>query len=118
MGMPRTRKIGTPSRKFESLQKYNPAMNAANELSAIFEEYIPALNQLQEPEASEKPSPSKWSKKECIGHLIDSAHNNIRRFIVAQYEDNPVINYRQDDWVRINHYQEQPLINLIRLWCL
>jgi hypothetical protein len=36
-------------------------------------------------------------QKELIGHLIGSAQNNTRRFIVAQYEDNPVITYKQDN---------------------
>lgn len=65
-----------------------------------------------------KPSPVKWSKKEIIGHLIDSAHSNARRFVVAQYEDNPEIIYNQDKWVAICNYQQWDSLSLIRLWCL
>ena len=63
------------------------------------------LRNINEEKFSRKPSPVKWSKKEIIGHLIDSAQNNIRRFIVAQYEDTPTITYNQDTWVAINNYQ-------------
>ncbi len=65
---------------------------------------------------SYKPSPGKWSKKEIIGHLIDSAQNNIRRFIVAQYEDIPHIIYNQDQWVALSDYQHRDDHELVELW--
>jgi len=89
-----------------------------SKLQETINEYLPALKALSEEEASVKPNPDKWSKKELIGHLIDSAQNNIRRFIVAQYEESPLIIYKQDDWVRINNYQSYPLTDLIELWYL
>jgi len=89
-----------------------------SELLTTINEYLPKLNSLNEEETSIKPSPNKWSKKEILGHLIDSAQNNIRRFIVAQYEDTPAITYRQDDWVSMNHYQSYSLKELIQLWYL
>jgi len=90
----------------------------ASELQTVIDEYLPQLNQLNENESSIKPSPAKWSKKEIIGHLIDSAQNNIRRFIVAQYEENAFIVYQQDEWVRLNNYQSYDLSDLIKLWYL
>ena len=89
-----------------------------SELSASVEKYLPALRAITAEEFSFKPSPSKWSKKEILGHLIDSAQNNIRRFIVAQYEDQPKIVYNQDKWVAITDYQHYNLPDLIQLWCL
>lgn len=90
----------------------------ASELLATTNDYLEKLNHLNEEQSSIKPSPNKWSKKEIIGHLIDSAQNNIRRFIVAQYEENPLIIYQQDNWVRINNYQSCSLNELIQLWYL
>jgi hypothetical protein len=90
----------------------------ANELQNRINEYLPLLKALDEDRASIKPSPVKWSKKEILGHLLDSAQNNIRRFIVAQYEENPKITYQQDDWVRINNYQSSKLEELVQLWYL
>jgi hypothetical protein len=90
----------------------------ASELLAIIDEYLPQLKALEEKHSSVKPLPNKWSKKEIIGHLVDSAHNNLRRFIVAEYEENPLIVYKQDYWVNINNYQSYSLIDLIQLWYL
>jgi hypothetical protein len=65
-----------------------------------------------------QPDPEKWSKKEILGHLVDSAQNNIRRFIVAQYEETPTILYSQDAWVAFAGYRDYPVQELIALWAL
>ena len=88
------------------------------ELEEVLGNYLPQLNQLTEDKSSSKPLPTKWSKKEILGHLIDSAQNNLRRFIVAQYEQNPKITYRQDFWVKSVNYQEWKLNDLVPLWYL
>ena len=44
-----------------------------------------------------KTQPEKWSKAEVVGHLIDSAQNNIQRFIRAQYEGAPNHFYNQNE---------------------
>ena len=88
----------------------------AQQLQALIESYLPLLREASQNDLDDKPSPSKWSKKELIGHLIDSAQNNIRRFIMAQYEESPVIIYNQDQWVAINHYQQWDTKQLINLW--
>lgn len=90
----------------------------ASELEAIIRQHLPALYTLPAEKTVYKPSPSKWSKKEIIGHLIDSAQNNIRRFLVAQYEEKPHIVYNQDKWVTICAYQDYPYNDLIDLWQL
>ena len=88
------------------------------ELKNIFKNYGEKLKHLSEEEFSLKPRPEKWSKKEELGHLVDSAHNNLRRFIVGQYETNPKIIYEQDTWVRLADYQNQSASELIQLWML
>jgi len=90
----------------------------ALQLESVFDQYLPALRNVPENEMLYKSSPSKWSKKEIVGHTIDSAQNNIRRFIVAQYEDTPAIGYNQDEWVIITGYQDYDLPDLINLWYL
>jgi len=87
-------------------------------LEAIIDQHTAALHAMLKDKLAYKPSPTKWSKKEIIGHMIDSAQNNIRRFIVAQYEDEPYIVYKQDDWVSISNYQNYDTTNLINLWQL
>jgi hypothetical protein len=88
----------------------------ASELNKIIEDHLSALRSLSQEKFHFKSSPTKWSKKEILGHLVDSAQNNIRRLIVAQYDERPKIVYDQDKWVAIVNYQQYPLTDLINLW--
>ena len=90
----------------------------ASQLRNIVIEYTSLLQQADEKSYLFKVSANKWSKKEILGHLVDSAQNNISRFIVAQYEDVPKIVYNQDSWVAISDYQNYPIGDLITLWRL
>jgi len=90
----------------------------AEELNTIINKYRSSFQSIDEDEFNFKPSPVKWSKKEILGHLIDSAQNNIRRFIVAQYEDKPKIVYNQDKWVALSDYQHYNRDDLVQLWWL
>ncbi len=92
--------------------------NTIEQLERIIGDYTSQLQGLNEESFSLKPSPSRWSGKEFLGHLIDSAQNNIRRFVVAQYEDQPYIVYAQNDWVTAADYQHYPLNDLIAVWVL
>lgn len=90
-----------------------------DELDSIVNDFARKFDQYSEDELSEKPRPDKWSKKEVIGHLIDSGQNNLRRFIVGQYESNPPkIVYEQDFWVKANDYQKMKGKDVIELWRL
>jgi hypothetical protein len=71
---------------------------------------------ISEEEWSYKISPEKWSKKEILGHLCDSALTNIRRFVVTQYKENDNIVYDQDFWVKAQNYQDIPVSEVISLW--
>ena len=90
----------------------------ALELDTIIDQHLSALQFIPEDKLDYKPSPTKWSKKEILGHLVDSAQSNIRRFIVAQYEEQPKIIYDQDKWVAITNYQRYKMPDLISLWYL
>ncbi|MBP1682913.1 MAG: DinB superfamily protein [Ignavibacteriaceae bacterium] len=71
-----------------------------------------------EGELRRKPTPDKWSKKELLGHLVDSAANNHHRFIKAQFLPSPMFveGYAQNDWVRIQNYNEKETKQLVELW--
>ena len=90
----------------------------ALDLDRIIDQHLSALQFIPEDKFDYKPSPTKWSKKEILGHLVDSAQSNIRRFIMAQYEEQPKITYNQDKWVAITNYQHYKLPDLISLWYL
>ena len=88
------------------------------QLEAIVNEYSVKFFNFSEETLSFKPVINKWSKKEIIGHLIDSAQNNIRRFVTAQYQTNPHVVYEQNIWVSVQHYQDYNSVALINLWQL
>jgi hypothetical protein len=70
-----------------------------------------------EAESEERPSPERWTKKEVVGHLIDSASNNHQRFVrgqIASGQDFP--RYDQEAWVRVQGYQSARWQDLIDLW--
>ena len=90
-----------------------------SELQKIISEYSLKISSMPEDDFSAKPSAVKWSKKEVLGHLIDSAQNNLRRFICGQYEAVPSkIVYDQDHWVTLNAYQQAESKEIIALWVL
>ena len=61
----------------------------------------------------------KWSRKQIIGHLIDSAANNHSRFVRAQFNDDLVFpGYEQEAWVDSQRYQEKDWNELVQLWRL
>jgi hypothetical protein len=88
------------------------------DITRVLDEMEPSLRAISDAEFSAKPRQDKWSKKEVIGHLIDSAHNNLRRFISARSEDRPKIIYEQDFWVEANGYQSATKEDVITLWRL
>ena len=71
-----------------------------------------------EAELVQRPAPGRWSRKEILGHLIDSALNNYQRFVLAQLASGPLqlVAYDQDAWVCIGGYQHQPAAALLTLW--
>ena len=91
----------------------------AGELREIVREYDKKISALSDSEFAAKPLPHKWSKKEVVGHLIDSAQNNLRRFICGQYEATPPhIVYQQDFWVVANDYQSMDRRDMLLFWRL
>ncbi|HWA33224.1 MAG TPA: DinB family protein [Cyclobacteriaceae bacterium] len=93
--------------------------HVVTELNDIVTEYSERISRISDKDLSNKPLPNKWSKKEVLGHLIDSGQNNLRRFISGQYESTPPkIFYDQDFWVKANDYQHRPAADVIELWTL
>ena len=93
-------------------------IKAKAEILEIITQAMQNFEQIDPPSWNKKPNRSTWSKKELLGHLIDSASNNLRRFIVAQYEQGTKIIYDQDKWVDYQNYQAQEIDDLKLLWKL
>jgi len=67
--------------------------------------------------ASYKPAENRWSRKEILGHLIDSAVNNHLRFVGAQFDPALVTaSYEQERWVSAQSYATEPWPDLVNLW--
>ena len=59
----------------------------------------------------------KWSAKQIIGHLIDSACNNHQRFVRAQFTNDLVCSgYDQEAWVSSQKYNDETWPDLVHLW--
>jgi len=80
---------------------------------------IPKLEAISDADAALPRAPGKWSRKEIVGHLLDSASINHQRFVRAQFTDELVCpTYDQDAWVRAQRYREAPWNELVSLWAL
>lgn len=77
------------------------------------------LLEIPENQSAIPRSEGKWSPKEIIGHLIDSAANNHQRFVRAQFTDELIfVGYEQENWVRVQNYQGEVWADLVQLWKL
>lgn len=89
-----------------------------NRLNVVLEVVPPLLQKINEEEFSRKTSLEKWSKKEVLGHLLDSATNNHQRFVRCQYENYIITPYEQNQLVRVNHYQALDTTHIINFWTI
>lgn len=87
------------------------------EFRSTIEAATTQLRAITEAASSERPAPTKWSKKEIIGHLIDSASNNHQRFVRLQLGDQLSLpGYEQEGWVGVQQYQNESWEQLVQLW--
>lgn len=96
-----------------------PDMKLAMKQLAHYVETIPGkYSAFDEQTLTRFPAPGKWSKKQVLGHLIDSAINNLKRFTDMQCMPSPYIvqRYQQNELMSINNYQELPLDHILSLW--
>jgi hypothetical protein len=86
-------------------------------LTQTIERELSNLRALDEQRASAPREPGKWSPKEELGHLIDSAANNHLRF--ARGAMQPEVRdpgYAQEDWVRLHGYSGMQWDSLVNFW--
>jgi hypothetical protein len=88
----------------------------SSHLSEIVNASAERMKKISASDWEQRKAPGKWSKKEILGHLIDSAANNHQRFVRAQYADKTPISYDGDQWVSLEKHHEAPVQNLIGLW--
>jgi DinB superfamily len=103
------------------LKDANVAMLGPAELSerlaVVLRNAMPWLVTLSEAEASVPEREGKWSAKQVIGHLIDSAVNNLPRIVRMQIETGPSLSgYEQMEWVSLQHYSKREWSQVLALW--
>jgi hypothetical protein len=92
-------------------------MKSLNQLQTIIQKSPARLHKLGAKKAAIKPKPDKWSAKEELGHLLDSAVNNHQRIVRVQMEDGLALpGYQQENWVKLHAYQDREWSELISLW--
>lgn len=92
-------------------------LNIANDLRETIETALPLLEAIADGDASVPRAPGKWSRKEVLGHLIDSACNNQQKFVRTMAQPKlDFVGYQQDFWVESQNYNTAEWRGLIALW--
>jgi hypothetical protein len=91
----------------------------ADALVARVEDTARRLRGANDALAAARPAPGRWCGKEMLGHLVDSATNNLQRFVRAQLAAELAFpGYEQDAWVSAQGYAEASWRDLVDLWRL
>jgi len=88
-------------------------MTHGDQLRTSVDRATPLLHAISDDVASAPTAPGKWSRKQLIGHLIDSATNNHQRFVRVEPEG---FKYDQNYWVETQQYARASWPSLIALW--
>jgi hypothetical protein len=80
-------------------------------------EAVQRLSRISAEQAKLARAPGKWTRKEILGHLIDSATNNHQRFVRVPLQAGVSLpGYQQNDWVSLQRYQDYEWQQLISFW--
>jgi hypothetical protein len=94
-----------------------PLLGVAVDIVGVLETAVPQLQALGERGGDAVRPGGRWSSKQILGHLLDSAVNNHQRFVRAQLGAELVFpGYEQDAWVDVQGYSEKPFAELVALW--
>jgi hypothetical protein len=90
---------------------------AVARLREVLQEALPKLTALDEARSGERPGSMRWSRKEILGHLVDSAGNNHQRFVRAQLDAATSFPpYAGDPFLAVQGYAERPWPEIVALW--
>jgi hypothetical protein len=93
------------------------APEVVSALDHVLESASKRLSAISEESAGRRSNPDSWSKKEILGHLIDSAANNHQRFVRLQLAPSlEMPSYEQNGWVRSQNYASRSWSDLVELW--
>ncbi len=93
------------------------ALDFSEIILSIEEREHERLAAMKEQDVSAPLSAGKWSRKEILGHLIDSASNNHQRFVRAQLAAELAFPpYVQNEWAEVQNYADESWRLLVDLW--
>lgn len=100
----------------------NEFVEVNQNIISLLDIWEPILSKLPEDVITKRRNSQNRTIKQLLGHLIDSASNNIHRIIHLQYQQSPIVfpDYanlgNNDRWIAIQNYQEENWDHLIQLW--
>src|SRR5688572_29978513 len=102
---------------FDPIHEGEPFARTGARLAKNVDAAVGPLRAIAEERASTARAPGKWSPKEILGHLIDSATNNHQRFVRAQAGGALRLpGYEQEQWVAAQRYRDRTWRELVELW--
>lgn len=93
-----------------------------NEIGALVNKWESRLSGIEEDILDSRKNPQNRTIKQILGHLIDSASNNLHRTIHLQYQKSPIQfpDYANlgvnDTWIAVQNYQAETWPLLIQHW--
>jgi hypothetical protein len=90
-----------------------PMASFRDQIASVYHQLL----QVSEHQARHPVREAGWSRKQILGHLIDSALNNHQRFVRAALDGSYVgPSYQQEGWVSIHGYGSMQWDVLLRHW--
>jgi RimJ/RimL family protein N-acetyltransferase len=99
------------------MSRVRTPQESAAALDAAVDSAQRTLVRLDEDTSLEPLRPGGWCARETLGHLLDSACNNLRRFVIGQppgvgrFDD-----YQQNEWVARQAHRDRPWHSLVAFW--
>lgn len=96
--------------------------NISEEIKQLVLKWEVKLNSLSEEQITVPKNSQNRNIKQIVGHMTDSASNNIHRVVHLQYRESPVDfpNYatfgNNDKWIAIQNYENEKWTELVQLW--
>lgn len=94
----------------------------SRELVTLTATWEPRLQELPEKIITRRRNNQHRNIRQIVGHLVDSASNNIHRIVHLQYEESPLAfpdyasHGNNDRWISIQNYAEEDWELLLKLW--
>ena len=92
------------------------------ELQNLIESWGPRLMAMPPDMILGKRNNQDRNIRQIVGHMVDSASNNIHRIVHLQYRESPLrfpnyaTNGNNDRWIAIQDYESEDWHNLVNLW--